>query len=150
MAAWFFLAVLAGAALAMQASMNAQLGVLLHSPLLASCIAFSLGALVSALAVAASHREQSVAVLAANVPLWLWFGGLLSAVGVGLFYYLIPRMGLGPMMSVAMSSQLAVAVLSSHFGWFDLPERPVDAERLIGLAALGLGVYLVNGSVSHA
>lgn len=150
MTAWFFLAVLAGAALAMQASMNAQLGVLLHSPLLASCIAFTLGALASALAVAVSQREQALASMAANIPWCLWFGGLFSAVGVGLFYYLIPRMGLGPMMAVAMSSQLAVAVLSSHFGWFDLPARPVDAQRLFGLAALGLGVYLVNGSTTHA
>lgn len=134
----------------MQASMNAQLGVLLHSPLLASCIAFTLGALASGAAAAVSQREQALAAMAMNVPWWLWFGGLLSAAGVGLFYYLIPRMGLGPMMSVAMSSQLAVAVLSSHFGWFDLPEMPVDAWRLFGLAALGLGVYLVNGSATHA
>jgi len=142
----FTLAVLAGAAIAVQAGMNAQLGVMLRSPLLASCIAFSLGALFTALVLLVSGRAQPTVDVARSVPGWLWFGGVFSALGVGLFYYLIPRMGVGPMMSVAVSSQLLIGVLASHFGWFELPVRTFDASRAFGLCALAVGVIFINGS----
>ena len=144
MTALFTLAALAGASIAVQAGMNAQLGVMLRSPLLASFIAFSVGALVTAILVLATAREQPTAEMTSGVPGWLWLGGLFSALGVGLFYYLIPRMGVGPMMSVAVSSQLLVGVLASHFGWFDLPVRHLDAARAVGLCVLAVGVFLIN------
>jgi transporter family-2 protein len=144
MATLFTLAAVAGAAIAVQAGMNAQLGVILRSPLLASCIAFSIGALVTALVILASGRVQPTADVARSVPGWLWLGGMFSALGVGLFYYLIPRMGVGPMMSVAVSSQLLIGVLASHFGWFELPVKTLDAGRAFGLCALAVGVFLIN------
>ncbi|CAA0121412.1 Uncharacterised protein [Halioglobus japonicus] len=139
------LAALAGILIAVQAGMNAQLGVLLHSPLLASLVAFSVSAAVTMLLVLFTDHSTEPAHRNQVIPAWLWLGGLLSAGGVGLFYYLIPRMGAGPMMSVALTSQLTVAMMVSHFGWFDLPETPLNMSRAMGLVALLSGIYLVNG-----
>lgn len=139
------LALLAGAAIATQASMNARLGVLLQSSLSATAIAFGMSCLftLTVLALVGQHHPGWQAARA--VPLYLWFsGGMLAATGVGLFYFLIPKMGIGPMMSYALTGQLLIAVISSHFGWFELPLKPFTMTRLFGVAALVVGTVLIN------
>ncbi|MDF2183124.1 DMT family transporter [Neptuniibacter sp. CAU 1671] len=138
------LALLAGAAIATQASMNARLGVLLHSSLWATAIAFGVSCSVIVLATALTTPQLPWR-QAGAVPGYLWFsGGALAALGVGLFYALIPKMGVGPMMSYALTGQLLVAIVSSHFGWFELPIKPITIERLSGVLALIAGIVLIN------
>ncbi|MCE2572973.1 DMT family transporter [Motilimonas eburnea] len=139
------LALAAGGAIALQASMNAQLGVLLKSAMLATSVAFLCSCLftVAALLTATKQYPQWHEVRA--VPIYLWFsGGALSAFGVAMFYYLIPKMGVGSMMSYALSGQIIIAVLASHFGWFDLPVKPLSLVKLIGAVTLIFGVFLLN------
>ena len=64
--------------------------------------------------------------------------------GISMFYYLIPKMGLGPMMSYALTGQLIIAVVASHFGWFDLPVSSLTIGKLTGVVALIAGVVLIN------
>ena len=86
-----------------------------------------------------------------SIPLYLWFsGGALSTFGVGMFYYLIPQMGVGSMMSYALSGQIAIAMLASHSGWFDLPVKPVNFFKVIGAVLLIVGVLLINWESSYA
>lgn len=138
------LALTAGAAIAVQAAMNAQLGVLLGSSLLGTTVAFATSLLLSLLAVVVYTRQYPPMASIQAVPLYLWFGGVLSAFGVGMFYFLIPRMGVGPMMSFALTGQILVAIAASHFGWFDLPTRPVSFNRALGVLALMVGIVLIN------
>ncbi|GAA0342148.1 hypothetical protein GCM10009092_03380 [Bowmanella denitrificans] len=138
------LALLAGAAIATQASMNAQLGVLLRNSLLATAIAFTGSMLVTLLVLLSSSAHLPKLDTWLAVPVHLWFGGVLSALGVGLFYYLIPKMGVGPMMSFALTGQLLVAMLASHYGWFGLPVKSLDGIKFLGIAALITGILLIN------
>jgi transporter family-2 protein len=86
-----------------------------------------------------------------SVPWYLWFtGGALSAFGVGMFYYLIPKMGVGSMMSYALSGQILIAIIASHFGWFDLPVKPINAIKFSGAIALIVGVLLLNWEPVYA
>jgi len=48
------------------------------------------------------------------------------------------------MMSYALSGQIVVAIISSHFGWFDLPLKPITALKLLGVVALIGGILLIN------
>lgn len=138
-------AFLSGAAIAAQAGMNAQLGSLLKSPLLAACVAFSSSIFFTLLAVLAYTREYPSLEVLRAVPVYLWFaGGILSAFAISMFYYLIPKMGVGQMMSFALTGQLIVAVIAGHFGWFELPIKPVTLSRLWGVIALIAGVLLIN------
>ena len=140
------LALLAGATIATQASMNARLGVLLSSPLLGTAIAFAFSCLFTVIAVIAFNPKAPSMGQIQAVPVYLWFsGGMLAAFGVGLFYFLIPKMGIGAMMSYALTGQLLVAIIASHFGWFDLPTRPINLTRALGVIALALGILLING-----
>lgn len=48
------------------------------------------------------------------------------------------------MMSYALTGQIILAVLASHFGWFELPIRTLNAERILGVLILIMGVLIVN------
>lgn len=138
-------ALLAGAAIAVQATMNAQLGVLLGNALMGTWVAFTAASFFTLVALfVTSSTPPSLAVIK-TVPLYLWFaGGILSAFGVGMFYFLIPKMGIGLMMSFALTGQLLIAIAASHFGWFNLPHMPVDKIKGLGVCALIAGVILIN------
>lgn len=140
------LALLAGAAIAVQASMNAKLGVLLRSSMLGTGVAFLVGLGFVLLAFLVFSREIPSLAAVRSVPLYLWFsGGALSAFAISTYFYLIPQMGIGTMMSWALTGQVVVAMLAGHFGWFDLPQQPVNWPRLAGVAALVFGIVLING-----
>lgn len=145
MNAIYLSALFAGAAIALQAAMNARLGSLLGSPLLASCVAFAGGIVFSVIAVLALQRQLPARALVSAVPTYLWLGGgLLSALGISTLYFLIPKLGMGQLMALALTGQLLVAMLVGHFGWFELPHRPVNGIRLLGVVALLAGVLLIN------
>lgn len=138
-------AFMAGAAIALQASMNAQLGVFLKNSLLATSVAFASSFIFTSLAVVVFSKEYPSANAIRSVPVYLWFsGGVLSAFGIAMFYYLIPKMGIGAMLSYALTGQILVAIIAGHFGWFDLPVKPITVAKFSGLLALIVGIVLIN------
>lgn len=138
-------ALLAGAAIAVQATMNAKLGVLLGNALMATWVAFTAASFFTLIALLLTAKQAPSLLTLKSVPWYLWCaGGLLSAFGVGMLYFLIPKMGVGLMMSFALTGQIIVAITASHFGWFHLPEMPVDKIKLLGVCALITGVVLIN------
>ncbi len=139
------LALLAGAAIAVQASMNAQLGQLLKNALLATSIAFMSSLIFILLGTAIFAKKIPQINVIKSAPHYLWFfGGLLSAFAVASFNWLIPKMGIGPMMSFALTGQLVFAIIAGHFGWFQLPVTPISPLKLVGVASLVLGIVLIN------
>jgi transporter family-2 protein len=145
------LAIFAGVAISLQATLNARLGVLLHNTLLGTGIAFMVGCLLCLTLAAATGKFDMEATNLQTVPVYLWFtGGALGALGVGLLYFLIPQMGIGPMTVFSLAGQLLVATAASHFGWFDLPQTPVTSQKLIGFFVLFNGVVLLNGEKYYA
>ncbi|MBV1909380.1 MAG: DMT family transporter [Kangiellaceae bacterium] len=139
------MALLAGAAIAIQANMNARLGVLLSNPFLATCIAFFFAFLVSLFTTVMFSKEMPSGVVISAVPKYLWFcGGLISAFGVAAFYFLIPKMGVSSMMSYALTGQIVIAVVAAHFGWLELPVKSINLTRTCGLIALVVGIFLIN------
>jgi transporter family-2 protein len=110
---------------------------------------FSFLFIVSAMLLSAKQYPNMAEIK--SVPLYLWFsGGALSAFGVGMFYYLIPTMGVGSMMSYALSGQILIAILASHLGWFDLPVKPINHFKMVGAVLLIAGVLLINWESSYA
>lgn len=146
-----FLALAAGAAIAIQATMNAQLGVLLKSSMMGTTIAFLFSLIFTVSAMLLSAKNYPNLDDIKSVPFYLWFtGGALSAFAVGMFYYLIPKMGIGSMMSYALSGQILIAILASHLGWFDLPVKSINIAKITGAILLVVGVLLINWESSYA
>ncbi len=144
-------ALAAGVAITLQATMNAQLGVLLKSSITATSIAFFVSCVFSISVMALTIKQYPQMTDIKSVPVYLWFsGGALSAFAVGMFYYLIPKMGVGSVMSYALSGQLLIAMIASHFGWFDLPVKPVTTLKVVGALSLIAGVIVLNWGSSYA
>lgn len=140
-----FFALLAGAAIAIQAAMNARLGVLLKSPLLAACVAFCSSLLFTGVVFTALQGEFPTLDAAKRIPFYLWFaGGLLSTFGIASFYWLIPKMGVGPLVSYGLTGQLLVAIIAGHFGWFHLPLTTLTPVKGLGMLSLFVGILLIN------
>jgi transporter family-2 protein len=145
------LALAAGAAIAIQATMNAHLGVLLKSSMLATSIAFLFSCVFTVSAMILTTKQYPHMTEIKSVPVYLWFsGGVLSAFGVGMFYYLIPKMGVGSMMPYALSGQILIAMIASHFGWFDLPVTAINSLKMTGVILLIAGMILLNWESSYA
>jgi bacterial/archaeal transporter family-2 protein len=139
-----WLALIAGAAIAIQAGMNAQLGVLLKNPLLSAAVTFVVACVCVMTVVLITARELPSLINVQTVPVHLWFSGAISAFGVASFYFLIPRMGVGAMMSFGLTGQLLVAMLISHWGFFDLPVKSINLSKLLGVIAMIAGIVLIN------
>ncbi|WMX16700.1 DMT family transporter [Aureispira sp. CCB-E] len=139
------LALIGGAFLALQGSLNAQLGLLLKNPLLASLIAFCSSTCFAFCLVLLTTKHYPNAIIIREVPIYLWFaGGLFSLIGISLYYYTIPKLGLSTMISFGLCGQLVFAVIAGHFGWFGLPTEPMSLQRLGGLVAMIVGILLIN------
>jgi len=144
------LALSAGAAIALQAAMNAKLGLIVKNALFGSSVAFFVACICTILVIFIINRPLPQHTDIQAVPIYLWFsGGVLAALGVGTFYYLIPKLGVGSMMSYALAGQLIMASVISHYGWFNLPQKPIDIKLGIGIFLLIAGIVLINGNFSY-
>ncbi len=141
-----FLALLGGIFLAIQGGYNSQLGVLLKNPLMASMVAFFCSAVYAAMFLAVSARSLPALHQMKAVPTHLWFtGAFFSVIGISLYYYTIPRLGISSMISLGLFGQLLFSVIAGHFGWFGLAAEPIDLKRLFGVMAMTAGIILING-----
>lgn len=139
------LAILAGAAIALQSALNSQLGMQLKSPLMASSIAFILSGIFSFSAFLLLKTPSITLTTVEEIPFYLWFtGSILSAFGVSMFFYLAPKIGLGSLMSFALGGQIIMAIIISHFGWFNLPIKPLTITKVFGVITLIMSITLIN------
>lgn len=149
------LALLAGACIAIQAAMNAQFGQIINNSLLATSYAFftsfvlvTLIFVLLTVTASATSVERSFSLSFVDrliqVPWYSWWSCVFSVIGVGSFYFLIPKMGVGNMMSYALTGQIIIAMVISHFGLFSSPEKIVSITKCIGTGLLILGIVLIN------
>lgn len=139
------LAFIGGVFLAIQASLNANLGILLKKPLLASVAQAISSTFFALVLVAFTVTTLPKLNTVRQVPVYLWFtGGLFSVLGISLYYFTIPKLGLSTMISLGLSGQLIFAVIAGHYGWLNLPVEPVNLKRLIGVAFMLLGILMIK------
>ncbi len=139
------LAFIGGVFLAMQGGLNAHLGVLLKNPLLASMVAFICSSFFALVIVVLSLKTPPSLSLVKSIPIYLWFtGGLFSVIGISLYYFTIPKLGVSTMISYGLCGQLFFAVVAGHLGWLNLPTEPITMQRTLGLAAMITGIFLIN------
>lgn len=118
---------------------------LLKNPLLATLAAFLSSFVFALLFVFIQVRDFPSTKQIHEIPFYLWFtGGLFSVIGISMYYFTIPKLGVATMISLGLCGQLIFAVIAGHFGWFNLPEEPLSWQRLIGVMAMILGIILIN------
>ena len=134
-----------GVFLAVQGGLNARLGIMLKSPLLASLIATFSSMVFAMIFVLINARTLPTKIQLKEIPVYLWFaGGLFSVMGISLYYYTIPKLGLSTMISIGLFGQLLFSVIVGNYGWLDLPVEPINTKRVIGTIAMATGILLIN------
>lgn len=141
----YILAFIGGVFLAVQAGFNTQLGSLLKQPVLA-VISTSIASTVFGILFIRLFSKNSIPLhTIQQVPWYLWFiGGLFSVVGISLYFFTIPKLGISKMIAIGLSGQLIFSLIAGNYGWLSLPVEPLTIKRLIGAAAMLIGIFLIN------
>ena len=135
----------AGACIAIQAAMNAKLGQLMNNSLLATGYAFFTSFLLVGLFTVAIVGKNSINVVNfAQIPWYLWLSCIFSVIGVGSLYFLIPKIGVGNVMSLSLCGQLILAMLINHYGWLGSSRIAITNVKIFGAFLLIAGVILIT------
>lgn len=86
-----------------------------------------------------------LALLMRGLPVGYALTGLTAVPYLLAASYLAPRIGVGLFLGALIAGQLGGGVVLDHFGILGTATRPVDAIRVLGVAALLAGVVLVRG-----
>jgi transporter family-2 protein len=139
------LAFIGGVFLAIQASLNTNLGILLKKPVFASVVQTASGTIFALIIVALSARTLPSTETMKQVPFYLWFaGGLFTVLGVSIYYFTIPKLGLSTMITLGLSGQIVFAMIASHFGWLNMPVEPITLRKLLGVTLMLTGILLIK------
>jgi transporter family-2 protein len=79
----------------------------------------------------------------AGVPAWAWFGGLFGAAYVALATFAGPRLGALLLLALTVAGQMVASVIVDHYGLLGFQQQPVTSLRMLGIAFLVVGVWLV-------
>jgi bacterial/archaeal transporter family-2 protein len=141
---FFVLAFLLGVANTVQSGANSQLRLVTQSPLLTSIISFLVG--LSSLLVCYFLFDKTPLPSTEslrNMAWWKWTGGLLGAFFVFTVIFTVRQIGPANLFCFMVAGQLVTATILDHYGLMGFNVHPVSVWRMLGLAMIVGGVYLV-------
>jgi bacterial/archaeal transporter family-2 protein len=142
---WAILGIVAGALIALQAPVNAQLARAIGSPVVAAAVSFAAGSAALLVVTAVLLASSGAPVTWRGTPLWLFVaGGCLGAFYVTFSIILTPRLGAAALMGLAVTGQLVAGLLLDHYGVLGLATRELSLGRLAGAALLIAGAVLLR------
>ncbi len=130
-----------GGFIALQAPINAGLGKATGS-FAAALVSFAVGTLVLASIVVVSGKAGGVGE-ATGVEWYYLLGGILGAAYVFSALVLVDEIGAGGVAAATVTGQLVTSVALDRLGVLGLEETSITWERLLGVALLLVGTYLV-------
>lgn len=138
-------AFIGGVFLAIQAGFNTQLGSILKQPLIAVISTSITSTIFAGIALFIFKKNNIQTNHFAQVPTYLWFvGGLCSAIGISLYFYTIPKLGISKMISFGLCGQLLFSIIAGKYGWLNLPIEPITTKHILGILSLIIGIFLIN------
>lgn len=139
------MAFIGGVSLTIQAGFNTKLSTIIKQPLLA-VISTSITSAVLGIFLFFSTSKKAISLaFIKQVPLHLWFvGGVFSLIGISLYFYTIPKLGISKMITLGLCGQLLFSVLAGKYGWLNLSTEPITNKRIIGICCMILSIFLIN------
>lgn len=131
-----------GALVALQAPINSMLGRAVGT-WQAAFFSFAIGTAALALIAALAKGGLGQVAEARHVSWYYLTGGLLGAAYITSVLVTVRSLGVGGVVVATIAGQLAISVVVDHFGWLGVARQPLDAVRVIGIALLAAGTYLV-------
>jgi bacterial/archaeal transporter family-2 protein len=138
------LATLAGASVVIQQVLNANLRTALNSAVWSGFTSYFVGVICMGLLALALRAPLPSVAAAVRIPWWAWSGGMFGALFIGLAVVLVPKLGAATFIALLVTGQMVASIAFDQFGWLGLPQRPLDAPRLIGMALLVGSVVLIR------
>lgn len=136
-------ALLAGAALAMQVGVNNGLKERLAQPIPASITSFATGTLALLAYALATRSPWPAATHWKGGPWWIWLGGSFGALYIILTVTFSRQLGAGGWVGVVVTGQILTSVLLDHFGLLGFDQHPISWPRVGGMILLLGGAVLV-------
>lgn len=131
-----------GGLVALQAPINSVLGKAVGT-WQAAFLSFAIGTAALACIAAVATGGLGQIAEAKHVTWYYLTGGLLGAAYVTSILVTVRSLGAGGVVAATIAGQLAVSVVVDHFGLLGVAKQPVTLARVLGIALLALGTYLV-------
>jgi transporter family-2 protein len=131
-----------GGLVALQAPINSMLGRAVGT-WQAAFFSFAVGTVTLALIATLAKGGLGQVAEARHLTWYYLTGGLLGAAYITSVLVTVRSLGAGGVVAATIAGQLAISVAVDHLGWLGVAKQPIDAARIIGIALLAAGTYLV-------
>lgn len=136
------LAVIGGAVLPLQVLINSRLAVGLGNALWATTVSFIVGTLGMLVWLLMTRQTSADWSQAAQLPWWVWLGGLLGGAYVTFTIVTVPVLGATVLVLLLILGQMLAGTLLDHFGILT-QQQPVNLAKIAGLVLVFIGTVLV-------
>lgn len=130
-----------GGLIAMQPAINAGLGKATGN-LAAALVSFATGTVLLALIVILSGKASGLS-STFDVRWYYLLGGVLGAAYVFTALVTVSEIGAGGVVAATITGQLTASIVIDRLGILGLEQTPLTASRMLGVALLLTGTYLV-------
>jgi transporter family-2 protein len=125
-------------------AIDAHLSRVVGHPLTTALISVGVSAICMIVALLVLRIPLPIRGTLGGVAPWVWAGGALGAIYVTLSILAVPRLGAAVMVAVAVTGQLATALVLDHVGAFGLAVHGITLWGVAGALALVIGVILIR------
>ena len=147
---YYLLAIIAGTTVSSQVAINGKLLHYLGSPILTAFISFLIGTVGLGVIylVSAYYGLQTIPNFStlSQTSFWMWTGGLLGAFYIFTSVFVAPKIGFANLFSLIVAGQIILALVFDHFGLLTGQPHLTSSMRMVGVAFLVIGVYLIQNN----
>ena len=145
---WRAFGIFAGMLSATQIAVNGYLGKVVGYPIKASAISFTVGIIFLAIICIVLHfkngKSESFKNESAKNPWWMWIGGILGGLYILANVYLSRIVGTGMTVIILLIGSTTGGILVDHFGMFESPKKPINAQKILGVLIMILGAAAIK------
>ena len=145
---WRAFGIFAGMLSDTQIAVNGYLGKVVGSPIKASAISFTVGIIFLAIICIVLHfkngKSESFKNESAKNPWWMWIGGILGGLYILANVYLSRIVGTGMTVIILLIGSTTGGILVDHFGMFESPKKPINAQKILGVLIMILGAAAIK------
>jgi len=140
----FAIAILAGASLVIQSSLNAQVRSVWGSPAWAALISYLGGSIVMILVLLIIRPAVPDFEVLQRARWVTYLGGFFGACYVVSLIVIIPVLGNATSFSLLVAGQMVCALVLDHFALLGAAESSMDPKKMMGVVLLSAGVYFIR------
>lgn len=146
---YYFLSLVSGMALTLQAGFNGRLRSKVGSPVLSSFISFlvgtiGLGLVLTYTILSGSYSLSDSVNMLKGIRWWMFTGGLLGAFYIFITIFASPKIGFANMFSLVICGQIILSIIFDHFGFLENEIHLINPQRILGVVLLIAGVYVIQ------